>query len=115
MQERVDHIGAGHGPVGGDRQGVTGVVVEPGQDLDLGAVGEGPVGEVGLPALVGQVGFEVEVGGLWPFLRLGLDEAGAFQSAPDRRCGDRDVVMVLQVPGDGVGAGVEPFRSEPVT
>ena len=32
---------------------VAGVVVEPGQDLDVGAVGEAVVGEVGLPALVG--------------------------------------------------------------
>ena len=30
--------------------GVAGVVVDPAQDLDVGAVGEAPVGEVGLPA-----------------------------------------------------------------
>jgi hypothetical protein len=53
FEERVDHGGTGDGLVGGDAEGVAGVVVEPGEDLGVGAVGEGPVGEVGLPALVG--------------------------------------------------------------
>ena len=37
---------AGDGLVGGDAQRVAGVVVEPGQDLGVGAVGEWVVGEV---------------------------------------------------------------------
>ncbi len=42
-------------------QGVAGVVVEPGDDLGVGAgcavgLGESGVGEVGLPALVGLLG-----------------------------------------------------------
>ena len=44
--------------VGGDGQGVAGVVVEPGEDLDVDAVGEAVVGEVGLPGFVGLFGWE---------------------------------------------------------
>ena len=39
-----------------DGQGVAGVVVEPGEDLDVGAVGEVVVGEVGLPRFIGLRG-----------------------------------------------------------
>ena len=53
LAEDVDHDRAGDPGVGGDRQGVAGVVIDPAQDLDVGAVGEAGVGEVGLPALVG--------------------------------------------------------------
>ena len=38
--EGVDDDRAGDPAVGGDRQGVAGVVIEPGQDLDVGAVVE---------------------------------------------------------------------------
>ena len=51
------------GLVGGAGQQVAGVVVEPVQDLDVGAIGEAPVGEVRLPGLVGLGGFEPDVGG----------------------------------------------------
>jgi hypothetical protein len=54
VTEGLDDDGAGDRGVGGDRQGVAGVVVEEGEDLGVGAVGEWVVGEVGLPALVGQ-------------------------------------------------------------
>ena len=37
LAERLTHDGAGDPQVGGDREGVAGVVVEPGQDLDVGA------------------------------------------------------------------------------
>ena len=66
--------GSGDGLVGGDRQGVAGVVVEPGEDLDVGAVGEAVVGEVGLPGLVGLLGLEADVGRLRLLLRFGGDE-----------------------------------------
>ncbi|MBB3748158.1 hypothetical protein FHT44_000619 [Mycolicibacterium sp. BK634] len=39
--------------VGGDRERVAGVVVDPAQDLDVGPVGQPPMGEVGLPSLLG--------------------------------------------------------------
>jgi hypothetical protein len=37
------------------------VVIEPGQDLGSGLVGQHPVGEVGLPAFAGLVSFEPQV------------------------------------------------------
>ena len=51
--EGLQDGGAGDPGVGGDGQGVAGVVVEPGQDLGIGPVGERVVGEAGLPALFG--------------------------------------------------------------
>jgi hypothetical protein len=45
--------GAGNGSVGGGGEQVAGVVVEPVQDLDVPSAGQSPVGEVGLPQLVG--------------------------------------------------------------
>ena len=76
--------GSGDGSVGGDRQGVAGVVVEPGQDLDVGAVGEAVVGEVGLPGLVGLFGLEADVGRLRLLLRFGGDETVAADDPVDR-------------------------------
>jgi hypothetical protein len=79
--ELGEHDRSGDPVVGGHRQGVAGVVVEPGQDLGVGtgsAVGAGEpvVGEVGLPALVGLVGLEADVGGLRLLLRVGGDQSG---------------------------------------
>ena len=65
----VTTIGPVTGPVGGDREGVAGVVV-PGEDLDIGAI-RGGVGEVGLPGFVG-FGLETDVGGLQFLLRLAV-------------------------------------------
>ena len=59
-----DDVGAGDPVVGGAGKEEPGVVVQPVEDLDVGAVGERPVGEVGLPGFIGLVGFESEVGGL---------------------------------------------------
>ena len=42
--------------IGGAIQQVSGVVVEPVEDLGVGAIGQGPMGEIGLPAFVGLVG-----------------------------------------------------------
>ena len=36
--ERGEHDWSGHGAVGGDGQGVAGAVIEPGQDLYIGAL-----------------------------------------------------------------------------
>ena len=105
--EGVDHDGPGDAPVRGDGEGVAGMVVEPGDDLGIGAGGEAGVGEVCLPHLVGQIGFEPDVGRLGPFFGVGPDEAGGGQAPPDRRGRHGDAVSVLEVPGDGVGAGVE--------
>jgi hypothetical protein len=40
------------------------------EDLDVAAIGEGPVGDVGLPALVGLGGFEADVAALGSLVRL---------------------------------------------
>ena len=53
---------------------VAGVVVQERQDLHVGAVGQGPVGEVGLPALVRQVRLEPQVGALGSLARLRSDQ-----------------------------------------
>jgi hypothetical protein len=88
------------------------VVVEPIEDFDMGAVGEPPVGEVGLPAFVWLFGGEADVGGFGSFGGGGFDEAGGVQVATDRcRRHDRGVV-VAQVPGDGGGAVVEAFARQ---
>ena len=44
--------------VGGDAECVAGVVVEPGQDFGVAVAGEGDVGHVGLPGVVGEFGDE---------------------------------------------------------
>lgn len=51
--ESSEDVGAGDDAVAGDVEQVSGVVVNEQQDVGVGAVGEFPVGEVGLPALVG--------------------------------------------------------------
>jgi hypothetical protein len=70
-------------------------------------VGEPVVGEVGLPALVRERGGEAEVGGLGPLPRLRGDQAILGQVAADRGHRDRHLVGALQVPDDGVRAGIQ--------
>ena len=84
--------------MGGHRQRVAGVVIQPGQDLGVGAVGQPVMGEVRLPALVGQVRGEPEVGRPGPFLRRRDDQPGPGQVAGDRRRRHGDGVVVGQVP-----------------
>ncbi len=65
--EGIHHDGAGHALVAGQAQYQPGMVVQPGQDLGIGAgpaagPGQPVVGEVRLPALVRQVGGEPQVG-----------------------------------------------------
>ena len=80
--EGVDDDRAGDPEVGGERQGVAGVVVEPGQDLGCRPGGERVVGEVGLPHLVGLLGFEADVGRAGPLPGCGV-------TSPWRRRCDR--------------------------
>jgi len=68
---------------GGGRQ--PGVVIKDVQDLGVAAVGQGPVGDVGLPQLVGQVRGEPVPGGPGPLVRLRGDEPAPGQDPPDRR------------------------------
>ena len=109
--ERGEDDGAGDGPVGGAAQEVAGVVVEPVQDLGIGAVGQLPVGEVGLPRLVRQFGLEAAVGTLRSLARVGVDGPVSGQDPRDRGRRD-DGVLLLQVPADGVWAGVQALLGE---
>jgi hypothetical protein len=68
--ELGQHDRTGDAAVRGDPQGVPGVVIQPGQDLAAGPVGERVVGEVGLPALVRQLGGEPQVKRLRPLGRI---------------------------------------------
>ena len=110
--ERGDHDRGADPVVSRYLQGVAGVVVEPADDLYLGPglavrLGEPVVREVGLPALVGHRGLEPDVGGPGSLLRLGFDQALAGEGPA--HCGHRhrDLVVVPEVPGDGVGSGVQ--------
>ena len=98
---------AGGHRAGGNRQGQPRVVVEPGHDLHLLPGGQLPVDEVGLPSLIWLLGHEPDVGRLRAFLRLGSDQASPGQVPADRGDRHRDLMMVLQVPGDGVRPGVQ--------
>ncbi|MEJ7707570.1 MAG: hypothetical protein WKF82_10070 [Nocardioidaceae bacterium] len=92
-------------------QRVAGVVVEPGDDLGVRAglavgSGEPVVGEVGLPALIGLVGFKSKIGRLRPRLRLRNDQAESAQVTGDGRRRHHLLMMVVQMPRDGVRSGV---------
>lgn len=50
---------------------------------------------------------EADVGVPGPFLRFGGDEPGVEETASDRRDRHGDPVVFVEVPGDGVGPGVE--------
>ena len=80
-----EHDRSGDPAMGADVQQETGAVVEPGEDLDIGPVGEAVVGEVGLPGLVRLCGFEPDVAAAGPLLRLRGDQAGGGELAADRR------------------------------
>ncbi len=82
------------------------MVIEPGEDFDVGAAGEAVVCEVGLPGFVGLFCLEPDVGGAGFLFRFGGDDACVAEVAVDGGGGDPDVVVVFEVPGDGVAAGV---------
>jgi hypothetical protein len=91
----------------GDTQ--AGVVVDDVQDLDLAPVGQSYVGDVHLPAFIGQFGSEVDVGGLRTLVRLRGDKASSLEHPPDgRRGGDLGPpVRPAQVDPYRLGSGVE--------
>ena len=69
--------------------------------------GEPVVGEVGLPHFVGLLGGEADVGGFRFLVRLRGDQSGALQGAPDRGLRHCQPVLLSQMPGDGLGAGIQ--------
>jgi hypothetical protein len=82
------------------------MVIEPREDLAVGAIGEAPMAEVGLPALVGQFGLEADIAGLGTLLRFRFDEPRGQQTAADRgwRHGHP---TGGEMPSDSERAGVE--------
>ena len=104
--------GPGDPGVGGDRQRIPGVVIDPGQDLGFLPGGELPVDEIRLPALVGQLGREPDAGRLRPLGRVRGHQPVPGQVAADGRHRDLDLVVVLQVPGDRVRPGVQPLPGQ---
>src|SRR3954468_1084492 len=105
--ERGEHDRGGDAGVCGGVQCVAGVVVEPADDLDVGAgaavwVGEPVVGEVGLPGLVGLLGFEADVGGLGSLGGVRGHLPGPEEDAVDGGPGQRGLVVMLEVPLDGI-------------
>ena len=93
------------------------MVVDEVHDLDLGPIGEHPVGDVGLPALVRQLSLEPDPGASGALVRLGGDEPSTTEHPPDR--GDRRGAAPVsqEVVVDGLGAGIKAlirkFLAEP--
>jgi hypothetical protein len=110
--ELGQHGRPGDAPVRSYPQGIAGVVIKPGQDLGAGPVCQWVMGEVRLPALVGQLGGEPQVRGSRPLARLGSHQPGPGQVTADRRRRHPDLVMVFQVPGDRVRPGVQALPSQ---
>lgn len=110
--EGGEHDRGGDPGVGAHVQRVAGVVVEPADDLHVGGVDQPVVGEVGLPALVGLVGLEPQVGGLGSFPGRGDYRSGAEEDPVDRGARQLDLMAMSEVPADGVRAGVEASLAE---
>ena len=82
------------------------VVVDDVEDLDVGAVGEWPMGDIQLPAFVGLLGLEADVAALGTFVRLGGDEASNGQNPPDRGHRRAFTTALLEVNCDRRRAGL---------
>jgi hypothetical protein len=82
------------------------VVVDQVENLDVGGVGQLPVGRVGLPHLVGQLGLEANPRGLGTLVRLGRDQAVGLEDPPDGRPRGRGSEAQAKVVGDGLRSGV---------
>ena len=82
-QEAAQHVGGFEPGPGIRADQESGMIVEKIEDLHLGAVGQPPEGDVGLPKLVGQIGLESDEGGLGPLVGLGGDQAMTGEDAPD--------------------------------
>ena len=110
--ELVDDGLACDAAMGGEPQHVAGVVIEPREDLAVGPVGEERVGGVRLPTLVGEVGFEARIGLRGRFSGAGV--MSPWRRRSDGRCRTpADVMVMLEVPADRVGAGVETLATGP--
>ena len=106
VTEAVDHVGGFEDAAGVGADDEPGVVVDLVEDLDVGAVGQRPVGGVELPAFVGLLGLEADERALRSLVGLGSDEPALGQDPPDRA--DRRAVPVssLEMKRDGRRAGL---------
>jgi hypothetical protein len=83
--EAFDDVGRFEDSDGTRGDAESGVVVDDVEDLDEGPVGDADMGHVGLPAFVGEIGDEADIGAARPFVWLGSDEPSSVEDAPDRR------------------------------
>ncbi len=83
------------------------VIVDEVHDLHLGVIAQSPVREVGLPALVRELGFEPDPRAPRSFVRLGGHEAPSPEHPPDRRDRRHLLVVKPQVVVDRLGAGIQ--------
>jgi hypothetical protein len=81
-------------------------------DLHLRPVGQPPVGEVGLPQLVWRGRLEAGPRAARALARLGHDESGRVEDAPDGRGRRSGLAVPLQVPGDGDWTRVKPAAGQ---
>ena len=84
-----------------------GVIVDHVQDLDLGPVGEAPMGDVGLPPLVRHRSLEPDEGAPGSFLGLRVTNPrreGSARSSRPKAVAARDAA---QVDSDRVGTGID--------
>ena len=105
--ETVTHGHGGEHRAGGAGDRLAGVVIDDVEDLDMGLVGQPPVGDVGLPAFVGLLGLEADVAATGPFTWLRGDEPAAAQHLVDRRHRGSGAGLLAQVAGDGDRPGVQ--------
>ena len=110
--ERGHHVVAGHPAEHRAGEQVARVVVEPVEDLDLAPVGQAPMGEVGLPDFVRCRGLEPDPRAARALARLGHDQSGGVEDAPDRRARRHGQARALEVPGDRDRTRVEAIGSE---
>ena len=105
-----DHIGRREDGPGHARETKPGVVVDEVDDLDLVVVGQVHMGDVALPALVGQIGHEAHIGRPGPLVGLGDHEATGAQHPPDGGDRGHHGVTLRQMEGDGRCPGIEARR-----
>jgi hypothetical protein len=98
--------------VRGEPQYVARAVVDPGEDLNVDAARELRVREVGLPAFVGEFGFETPIRRFGSLLWCGDDQAGVHQDPMDRCGTSANAVVAFEMPGDRVRTRVESLREQ---
>ena len=107
LVQGADHV---RGPGGGKRPGGDahpGVVIDDVEHLEHRPASPRDVGDVGLPALVGELGREPPVGAFGALVRLGGDEAPGPQHPPDGGHRWDSGVPAGQMDPDRLGPGVQ--------